>query len=78
MAAADVDFMYEQTDIPPGVTVSEWRLRRRPEREARPQTLRNLRERARALGAQARAVGAVVVRRPQVRDSSDAHGRIPA
>ena len=78
MAAADVDFMYEQTDIAPGVTLSEWRARRRHERGARHRRLRTLQARAAALGARARAVGAVVVRRPQVRDSSDAHGRIPA
>jgi hypothetical protein len=78
MAPADVDFMYLQTDIPPGVTVSEWRLQRRRERGAWRRPLRGLRERSGALGARARAIGSVVVRRPEVRDSSDAHGRIPA
>ena len=78
MAAADVDFMYVQTDVPPGVTHREWRMQRRRERGSRHRPLRALRERVVVLGARARAIRPAVAGRPEVRDSSDAHGRIPA
>jgi hypothetical protein len=74
----EVDFMYVQTDVPPGVTLGDWRLRRRGERGSRQRPLRRLLGRVGAIGVRASAIRSVVAPRLEVRDSSDVHGKIPA
>ena len=62
-----VDFAYVQADIPAGMTIAAWRAARRRRTLKRRSLLRWLRR-----------LRAAVVKRTEMRDSSDAHGRIPA
>jgi len=71
-----VDFMYVQTDIPPGVTISAWRALRLRERGARHRRRDRAWERACVIGARLRAIRCAGFRRAEVRDSSGAHGRM--
>ena len=81
---ASYDFVYVETDIPPGMTIREWRLQRSAERTARRMTQREARAwiprtwtLATALGRLVRASGRALVWRTKVRNSSGGHGRIP-
>ena len=62
-----VDFAYIQADIPAGMTIAAWRAARRRRTLKRRSLLRWLRR-----------LRAAVVKRTEMRDSSDAHGRILA
>jgi hypothetical protein len=71
-----VDFMYLQTDIPPGVTIDAWRAQRLRERRGRHRPLLRARKRADLIRAYLRAIRCGGVWRAEVRDSSGAHGRM--
>jgi hypothetical protein len=77
------DFAYVETDIPPGMTICEWRAQRAAESAAQREAEREARRRRSrtrtvfaALGARWRANGRRLVWRTEVRHSSGTHGRI--
>jgi hypothetical protein len=77
---ASYDFAYVETDIPPGMTIREWRAQRAAESAAQREAEREARRRRSrtrtVFAALGRANGRRLVWRTEMRHSSGTHGRI--